>query len=164
MGILNTDWPSKRQWLSTYPYFQHDPTWLKGIANWSHPAQQPYPHDDFQWHSSNYATYKCHVCWLIGHILWNCLAYKCRYCRQQGQGHKPDQCPNRKYIETPYNPRTTMACIPPITLPTNKTPTLVKMIKNIITQTPAPSLSTTQCVPPTTSRAQTARMHASRVR
>ena len=48
MGILNTDWPSKRQWLSTHPYFQHDPTQLEGIVNWSHPAQQPYPYNDFQ--------------------------------------------------------------------------------------------------------------------
>ena len=57
-----------------------------------------------------------------------------------------------------------MACIPPITLPTNKVSILVKMIKDIITQTPAPSLSTTQRALPTTPRAQTTQMHASRVR
>ena len=85
MEILNTDWTSKRQWLSTHPYFQHDPTRLEGIINWSHPAQQPYPHDDLQWHSlyklrANYTSYECHVCRLIGHISWSCLAYKCKYC------------------------------------------------------------------------------------
>ena len=161
MGILNTDWTSKRQWLSTHPYFQHDPTWLDGIVNWSHPAQQLYPHNDLQWHLSykprtNYATYECHVCQLIRHISWNCPAYECRYCRQREQGHKPDQCPDKRYFETPHNPRISMACVPAITLPIDKTPTLVKMIKDIITQTPVPSLSTTRRAPPTAPRAQTA--------
>ena len=57
-----------------------------------------------------------------------------------------------------------MARVPAITLPTDKTLTLVKMIKDIITQTPAPSLSTIRRVPPTAPRVQTARMHALRVR
>ena len=57
-----------------------------------------------------------------------------------------------------------MARIPPLTLPTNKMPTLVKMIKDIITQMPASSLSTTRHAPPTVPRAQVAQIYASRIR